>query len=108
MGMTFDEYERAAARTFAPRTFSDGDTPALAMGGLGIAGEAGEVADEIKKHLYHGKPLDRAAMCAELGDVLWYVAFLANRLGYTLSEVAEMNDKKLQDRYPHGFVRGAR
>lgn len=72
----------------------------LATLGLGIAGEAGEVADLIKKHLGHGHDLDWDKLREELGDVLWYVACLADRLGFKLAEVAAANVEKLKRRYP--------
>lgn len=70
---------------------------------LGLAGEAGEVVDLLKKHWGHGKPLDQGHLLLELGDVLWYVVALARQHGFTLEEVAAANDAKLQARYPQGF-----
>jgi len=70
---------------------------------LGIAGEAGEVADYIKKVLYHGHVMDEEVLCKELGDVLWYVTTLASTAGLTLEEVARKNIEKLRKRYPDGF-----
>lgn len=75
----------------------------LATYALGIAGEAGEVADMIKKELGHGHETDRVKLAKELGDVLWYVAALARLYGWTLSEVGQMNIDKLRARYPGGF-----
>lgn len=93
-----NEYQTLAARTL--------DRPgerALNMAALGLAGEAGEVVDLIKKHIYHGHPMDLAKLVAELGDVLWYVATLATALDIKLSDVAEGNIEKLMARYPEGF-----
>ncbi len=92
---TLDGYQLEASRTL-------GDT-SLAVLGLGVAGEAGEVADLLKKHLGHGHPLDRERLVSELGDVLWYVATLATTIGASLSEVADVNITKLTARYPDGF-----
>lgn len=75
----------------------------LAVLALGVAGEAGEVADHIKKHLGHDHELDRDKVIKELGDVLWYVATLSNALGVTLQQVAQRNIDKLKARYPDGF-----
>lgn len=75
----------------------------FAILGLGVAGEAGEVADLIKKHLGHGHTLDRNKLANELGDVLWYVGVLAYMAGFSLSEIAEINKAKLVSRYPNGF-----
>lgn len=91
-----DRYQELANRT-AP---CDNQ---LATFALGVAGEAGEVADLIKKHLGHGHPLDVQKLKLELGDVLWYVAALAALHEIPLSEVAEANIEKLTKRYPDGF-----
>ena len=75
----------------------------LVCGALGLTGEAGEAADLVKKHLYHGHPLDRVKLQKELGDVLWYLVLVADALGLTLSDVAEANLVKVGERYPDGF-----
>lgn len=94
------DYQLAASRTHAAgQSMRD----ALANFGLGIAGEAGEAADLIKKHLFQGHPLDREKLKAELGDVLWYVAGIATKAGLDLSGVAQGNIDKLRARYPDGF-----
>lgn len=101
--MDFQEYQAAAMRT-AGRGGSLETT--LANAGLGIAGEAGEVADLIKKVVFHGHPLDgvvRAKLTKEAGDVLWYLALLAETLGVPLERIAELNIEKLRARYPEGF-----
>lgn len=95
-----DGYQRDAMRTAGTK----GDTRnRLANFALGIAGEAGEVADYVKKVIFHGHILDRENLCKELGDTLWYVAVLANEAGLTLEEVAKVNIAKLRKRYPDGF-----
>jgi NTP pyrophosphatase (non-canonical NTP hydrolase) len=67
--MTGDEYQTLAHRTAATAGYTV--MQALAVAGLGIAGEAGEVADLIKKEIGHGHPVDRQKILGELGDVLW-------------------------------------
>ena len=79
----------------------------LSCVGLGLAGEAGEVVDHLKKHLHHGHELDRDKLVKEAGDVLWYLAALATLLGVDLSEVAQRNVDKLIRRYPQGFTHEA-
>lgn len=75
---------------------------------LGLTGEAGEFADEVKKVLFHGKPRDIFRLRDELGDVLWYLAATAEALGVTLEQVAADNVAKLRARHgdsgfkPHG------
>jgi NTP pyrophosphatase (non-canonical NTP hydrolase) len=76
----------------------------LASNTLGLAGEAGEVADLVKKHLSHGHALDKHKMCLELGDVLFYVVAVGAELGLTLDQIMCANVSKLRARYPHGFT----
>jgi NTP pyrophosphatase (non-canonical NTP hydrolase) len=97
--MKLNDYQRDTARTAGTRPREE----ALAMCGLGISGEAGEVSDIIKKHLFHGHPFDIEGLKKELGDVLWYVAAIADRVGISLEDVAEANLEKLRKRYPNGF-----
>jgi NTP pyrophosphatase (non-canonical NTP hydrolase) len=102
--MTAERYQREAMRTRGQE--SDLNT-ALTIGGLGIAGEAGEVADHIKKVLYHGHEPDTEALTIELGDVLWYMAYLCETLGVSLGDVMHANIDKLRARYPGGFTHEA-
>ena len=101
-GNALDAYQLAAMRTTI-HARGDAGANALTWNALGIAGEAGEVADIIKKHVGHGHELDRAKLTRELGDVLWYVAALAHDIGVDLSTVARENVEKLKARYPDGF-----
>ena len=75
----------------------------LANVGLGLAGEAGEVADMIKKHLHHGHPLNREDFIEELGDVAWYLALGCTMIGEPMENVLQANIDKLLKRYPEGF-----
>jgi NTP pyrophosphatase (non-canonical NTP hydrolase) len=70
---------------------------------MGIAGEAGEFVDIIKKALFHGHTLDLAKAKNELGDILFYVAWAADALDLNLDDVMEGNVAKLLKRYPNGF-----
>jgi len=98
--MDLNEYQQLAVRTMGgDRTHEQ----QLANAALGLAGEAGEVADMLKKHLYHAHPLDRDAVVKELGDCMWYVAAVASVLGVELDEIGERNIEKLRRRYPEGF-----
>ena len=77
---------------------------------LGLVNEAGEVAGKVKK-VFRDKDGEineetRAALKAELGDVLWYIAQVATELGLSLDEIAEYNISKLYDRLERGKIRG--
>ena len=75
----------------------------MVLAGLGLTGEAGEVADLIKKKFFHKHEIDRSEFVKEIGDVLWYLAFLANSMGIDLDECIDVNINKLNERYPNGF-----
>lgn len=96
----FDVYQQDAVSRMA-RDLPD--QIELATLALGVAGEAGEVADHIKKVIGHGHPIDREKLMLEIGDVLWYVAVLSNKLGFSLSTIAEANTEKLRARYGDRF-----
>ena len=78
---------------------------------LGLCGEAGECAEKVKKAIRDdgGVLTDerRAALAAELGDVLWYVAQLATEAGLDLDEIAEDNLTKLLSRSERGVLQGS-
>lgn len=90
--MTFDEYQK-----FTSTTAYYPEGTAIGYCALGLAGEAGEVANNVKKIIRDQKDLT-AAIVDELGDVLWYVARLADELGVDLSEVVDFNVEKLERR----------
>lgn len=71
--------------------------------GLGIAGEAGEVADLIKKTFGHGHALDLEKLQKEVGDNLWYASRIMRTVGRKLRDAAHGNIEKLKARYPDGF-----
>ncbi len=98
--LTFSEYQKLAQKT---ANHSLPKEQRLAIAGLGLSGESGEVADIIKKAYGHGHPMDMVHLKDELGDVLWYLQELCEVAGLDLSEVAEYNINKLADRYPDGF-----
>lgn len=72
-------------------------------GCLGLAGEAGETLDMIKKWIFHEKELDVEHLKKELGDVMWYMAMICYSFGFDLDEILQMNVDKLKARYPEGF-----
>ena len=88
----------------AERTRNYGDPKGeIANYALGLTGEAGEVADIVKKAVFHGHSLDISEIEKELGDVLWYIANIANVLELDLNTIASKNIQKLEKRYPKGF-----
>lgn len=101
-----DQYQAEAAVTAIYPARS-----AIIYPALGLSEEAGEVAGKISKWIRDagGQPekLDKEAVAKELGDVLWFVSNLAYDLGYTLSDIAYMNIKKLQDRAARGKLTGS-
>jgi NTP pyrophosphatase (non-canonical NTP hydrolase) len=98
--MELDEYQQLALRTAGHRENAE---QVLTYTALGLTGESGEVADLIKKAFYHAHPLDKDAISKELGDVLWYLAVMADGLGISLEQIAQENISKLRERYPKGF-----
>lgn len=98
--ISFKEYQEQAQRT--ARKDMDLEKR-LAVAGLGINGESGEVAELIKKHIGHGHELDVNKVGKELGDVLWYIQEISWIIGYPLELVAKDNIAKLKSRYPEGF-----
>lgn len=79
------------------------DEISIAWNALGLAGEAGEVAELAKKGVFHQHGVDVDAFKKELGDVLWYTAALCTRLGLDMSDVMQLNIDKLRTRYPDGY-----
>ena len=98
--MTFDEYQE-----FARSTAIYPDECKITYPTLGLCGEAGEVAEKVKKHMRDGKTLVGVGL--ELGDVLWYISALADDLGVTLEEVAQANVDKLRSRMERGKIGGS-
>ncbi|MBR3741016.1 MAG: nucleoside triphosphate pyrophosphohydrolase family protein [Clostridia bacterium] len=98
--MTLNQYQQLAQRT-SRKDLSPDDH--VFNGMLGLAGEAGECCDLVKKCFYQDGREIREALNDELGDVLWYVAEAASGLGLTMEEIAQHNIQKLKERYPDGF-----
>jgi len=105
--MDFNQYQQGARST--ARYPNVGQNPIYPT--LGLTGEAGEVADKVKKVLRDRDGVfdleRREAIKLELGDVLWYVAQLSSELGFELNEVAEANLNKLASRAKRGQIKGS-
>ncbi len=100
--MQFTEYQKAAGQTaLYPNRLNNLEYPTL-----GLTGEAGEVANVVKKiqRDFGGELTDeiRDKLKDELGDVLWYISACADELGLTLDEIAEYNVGKLAKRHGAG------
>lgn len=98
--LELDQYQALAGRTSGAG--GDGERR-LIIAALGLAGEAGEFANMVKKLTAHGHNIPRDTLAEELGDVLWYVAEAASACGLSLGEIAQQNVDKLRARYPEGF-----
>ena len=102
----FNAYQRSASRTAIYP-----DEHRILYPALGLAGEAGEVANKVKKLIRDGienKPEDwREQIASEIGDVLWYCAQLATDLNLTLGMIAAQNEKKLAARKDAGTIGGS-
>mgnify|MGYP002629502421 CR=1 FL=1 len=101
MNWSFNEYQQ-----FAKTTAIYPPEEALTYTALGLASEAGEVAGKIKKYIRDGVK-DDDAIIDELGDVLWYLAVLAEELDVDLSIVAQRNTEKLIDRRDRNKLSGS-
>jgi NTP pyrophosphatase (non-canonical NTP hydrolase) len=106
--MTFEEYQAKALTT----VMSTGDEfKNLLHWVLGLTGEAGEVAEKMKKIIRDKDSVvtveDKQEMAKELGDVLWYIAVFANDLGVSLDDIAATNLEKLASRQERGVLGGS-
>lgn len=98
----WDEYQSwAVAKAIYPDVGNN-----LSYTVLGLVGEAGEVAEKVKKKIRDGH-IDEKETAKELGDVLWYIATAAHELGFALSEVVKMNHDKLDGREQRGVIGGS-
>lgn len=102
--MDANEYQQESMRTAAPNESLEDSLTAAA---LGIAGEAGEIVEHIKKYRYHGHDLDYTALAEEIGDLLWYAAYLCSVCNFELEAIMVENVMKLKARYPVAFSQKA-
>lgn len=104
--MNFKEYQEQANKT----SIFPKDGRAYVYATLGLSGEAGEVAEKVKKIIVNKNSViseeSKGEIKKELGDVLWYLSQLATELGLSLDEVAKENIGKIHDRIERGVLRG--
>jgi NTP pyrophosphatase (non-canonical NTP hydrolase) len=108
MPITLAEYQEFVEQMASPRSISDSESRYL-LSAIGLAGEAGEFADLIKKAIFHKDGMDRAhvaidkaKLISELGDLTWYLAFAASTVGVSLQSVLDGNVEKIKARYKTG------
>ncbi len=108
--MDLDKYQKRAAKYDLFETTVDLKSPGFLEKILGLAGEAGEAADKVKKILRdkggYASEEDKTELVKELGDVLWYVANVARYLDVDLSDIAKGNIDKLESRRKRNKLHG--
>ena len=103
----FNAYQRSAARTaIYPHQHK------ILYPALGLAGEAGEVANKVKKLIRDGEDVEgfelkKIAIASEIGDVLWYCAMMAKEVGVPLNTIMQENLSKLHSRKERGTLQGS-
>ena len=109
--MKMKEYSKKAMTT---DTFSGDksiDSHSFLEKAFGLTGEAGEVAEKLKKILRDKDGVatddDKKELAKELGDILWYVNSVGNYLGFSLEEIAQMNLDKVLSRKARGKTMGS-
>lgn len=109
--ISFDDYQLATAETAIYPGAGLGNVEALSYVALGLTGEAGEIANKVKKILRDsgGNVTSEVAkeLSKEIGDVLWYLTRLADEVGYSLSQISQENVDKLRSRKVRGVISGS-
>ena len=101
--MNINEYIKESARTMTPNIHTDKIKVETIHGIIGVAGEAGELLDALKKSMFYGHDLDLVNVKEELGDLLWYIAAIIRSEDWTFEDVMAENIAKLKIRYPEQF-----
>lgn len=108
--ITFSDYQKETAETAVYPEAGTGSVLALAYVGLGL-GEAGEVQGKLKKIIRDDNGVvteeKRKELAKEAGDCLWYLARLADEIGYDLGVIASDNIEKLTSRKERGVLQGS-
>lgn len=109
--MNGNEYQRKAMRTnnheagekILASMQAGNNTGEILNASLGLSGEVGELNDLLKKWIFHEKNIDREHIKKEIGDIMWYIALMAEAFGFELDSIMITNIEKLESRYPEGF-----
>jgi NTP pyrophosphatase (non-canonical NTP hydrolase) len=109
--MNGNEYQRKAMRTnnheagekILASMQAGNNTGEILNASLGLSGEVGELNDLLKKWIFHDKNIDREHIKKEIGDIMWYIALMAEAFGFELDSIMITNIEKLEARYPEGF-----
>lgn len=113
MSITSENYVQNVLRSESPVTnelrnrLQNEDTIRLLHAAMGMATEAGEFLDMLKKHIFYGKPMDFVNAKEEVGDQMWYAGLAIDVLQTTFNEVLTVNISKLKARYPEKFTEEA-
>lgn len=97
-----DHFQKEAATTFKEHVPLNAYQARLLNWGIGLGGEAGEVLELLKHHIYAEEDINKVELAKELGDVLWYISAIAETTGLKMVDIAELNLAKLQHRYYTG------
>lgn len=108
MSLSLNDYQKAALKTARGHEKPNEIFHLV----LGLTGETGEIAEKFKKLVRDSdegdvSKLDVNDITKEMGDVMWYLAVLADYLGVPLEEVAKQNMAKLADRQKRGVLSGS-
>lgn len=99
-GISLEEYQEIAKQT-AKKDFKT-PTEEIMCWGLGVTGEAGDIASCIKKIFAHNKDV-KEGIKENLGDMMWYSAMICNYFGWSFQDILAQNVEKLKQRFPNGF-----
>ena len=107
--LSFQEFQNLSEK-YIPKLENE-NFPPLAYAGLSLCGEAGEVAEKLKR-IYRGDTETKALgyesqIAKELADVLWCLTTVSTLLGYPLEDIAKMSLEKMEDRYRRGVLKGS-
>lgn len=100
-----NQYQNEVIRTLldTPDKLLTSEETMIIWNAIGLGGESGEVLEIIKKGIFHRHGIDKNKIIKELGDVIWYVTALCDKLNISLGDVLSANVKKLRERYPNGY-----